>query len=123
MKKIEYLKKLAEDMVQETPVICADMELLESEDPNWVVFGYSNGWATTFYEGEIEQTEENIDGTVTKTKVKVIKFCHVYCKNGKPDADSEETKVRFASLPEMALHAGIVECYSRELGMQLGLNI
>jgi hypothetical protein len=123
MKPIEYLKQLAQDMCEETPVLCADMEILEEECPDRVLFGYSNGWATTFWEGEYEDRFEEIDGTTTKTMVKVIKFCHVYCVGGVPDSDSEETKVRFASSPEMALHAAMVECYNRELGMQLGMNI
>lgn len=123
MKPIQELEKIAQELCNHAPIMCADMELLKSEDPNWVVFGYSNGWATTFWEAEREDLFEEIDGSVTKTMVKVIKFCHVYCVDGVPDNDSEETKVRFAPTPEMALHAAMVECYSRELGMQLGMNI
>lgn len=121
MKPLEQLKELIEQVIDTT--LCNDMELLESEDPDYIFFGYTNGWATDFWESEHEDLFEEIDGTTTRTMVKVIKFCHVYCKNGKADADSQETKVRFAPTPEMALHAAMVECYNRELGMQLGLNI
>jgi hypothetical protein len=121
MKLIEELKELIDKMI--TTTLCADMELLESEDPECILFGYANGWATDFWESEYEDLFEEIDGTTTKTMVKVIKFCHVYCKDGKADADTEETKVRFATSPEMALHSAMVECYNRELGIQLGFNI
>lgn len=123
MKPIEKLRNLAQELCSQTPVLCADMELLHEDDPNRVLFGYSNGWSATFWEEDREDLFEEIDGTTTKTMVKVIKFCHVYCVGGVPDSDSEETRVRFAPAPEMALHAAMVECYSRELGMQLGLNI
>lgn len=120
---MKKLKQLAEELLKSAPVMCADMELMHDDDPSRVLFGYANGWATTFWESEREDLFEEIDGTTTKTMVKVIKFCHVYCVEGVPDNDSEETKVRFAPTPEMALHAAMVECYSRELGMQLGMNI
>lgn len=123
MKAIQELEKLAQELCRHTPIMCADMELMHDDDPAQVLFGYANGWATTFWEAERENLFEEIDGSVTKTMVKVIKFCHIYCVDGVPDNNSEETKVRFAPTPEMALHAAMVECYSRELGMQLGMNI
>jgi hypothetical protein len=50
-----------------------------------------------------------------------IKFCHVYCKNGTPDSESEETRIHFAPTPETALIAAMVECYKRELEPNLGI--
>jgi len=113
---IKKLKKLAQMLCDELPVLCADMEILHEDDPERVLFGYSNGWATTFWVGE-----SSFPTTSKGRPLRGIKFCHVYCKNGTPDYESEETRIHFAPTPETALSTAMVECYKRELEPNLGI--
>ena len=90
------------------------MEIMHNDDPEQVLFGYTNGWATTFWAGKSSFHAPTING---------IKFCHVYCVDGVPDKESEETRTHFAPTAEAALCAAMVECYKRELDANLGVDV